>query len=57
LDPAPWAESDPTSSWSNRPIMLINEESAPVASGLEMALIEVKLDIKLSILGDEMNSS
>lgn len=52
---APWADSEPHSSWSNKQIKLIQEESRYSHSIRDLKA--KKEHIWLSILGEEMNSS
>jgi len=56
FEAAPCALCEPTSSWSNRHIKLTKGVSK-LAEGLTMAFKAVKLETKLSILGEETNSS
>ena len=53
---APWADCEPISSWSNRHIKLIKEVSVNASSEI-IAFKAVKLEYKLSNLGEEINSS
>lgn len=54
VEPAPYVEVDPTSSWSKQQTILTNDDSLLECLNDSTA---IKVDIKLSNLGELINSS
>mmetsp|Transcript_18083 Transcript_18083/g.31205 ORF Transcript_18083/g.31205 Transcript_18083/m.31205 type:complete len:235 (-) Transcript_18083:571-1275(-) len=59
-EPAPWDESDPTSSWSKRTIARVSVSACSCSSSSHdaiSALVEQKVEMRLSRRGEYTNSS